>query len=300
MPAVIGTAVPHDHLGNRLTVHIGNTFIDGGGPAPLPYVAGYPDNYWAELVRSSSSTALVEASLGQFAWLRTSDGEPLEQERMAASGRWFSVSDDTGEPDFVVRIGSTIHTYRFRKAGAQWIPSDAGIAINDINWNGQITHRFFTNGVAPAVDSYSVARTIDRVFGNTPASGGGNVTPDTFVRNGATWQVWQVIPFIGTSVASNTGDCRLHLRDTSKSVAANQLADMPDRITLSSEDGQTADWTGLPWQFTRPTSNAKFGTAGNNRRSIDYEPVRDVSGQSPSQAGLSSTNHSFTLTLEWD
>ena len=106
---------------------------DAGEPQPVI-------TYFADLVRSTSSTSLIENAGGIFVWLRTSDGNPLEQERFAAN-RWFSVRDDTDEPDFVVRIGSSVNVYRFRMQGGPWLPSNDGIGINGINWRGQSTYR---------------------------------------------------------------------------------------------------------------------------------------------------------------
>ena len=151
---------------------------------------------------------------------------------------------------------------------------------------------------APSGDSYSLDRTLDRSFGTTPASGGGNVSPQTFEHEGATWQVWQVIPFLGNTVVSGDriGDCRVQLRDRSIGRNQMQLADMPDRIVISGDA-----FIGLPWEFTRPTSNAKFtspGSGNSARRAIDYEPVHSPAS-SPANAGIAQ-GESFTITIHFD
>lgn len=151
--------------------------------------------------------------------------------------------------------------------------------------------------------SYSIRRTLDRTFGNgdTPASGGGNTTPDTFSHNGATWQIWQVIPFLGQGTfPPEIGDCRVHIRDTSKNRGQNLLADMPTRIVLSKGAADNADWVGLPWEFTRPgpTEPSKFtspGSGNSARRSVDYEPVRSHRATAASE-GIAQ-GETFTLTL---
>ena len=150
----------------------------------------------------------------------------------------------------------------------------------------------------PTGDSYSLMRTLDRSFGTTPASGGGNLQPQTFEHDDDTWQVWQVIPFLGNTVVSGDriGDCRVQLRDTSIGRNQMQLADMPDRVTIESDV-----FNGTPWEFTRPTSNAKFsspGSGNNARRAIDYEPVHSPAA-SPSAAGIAQ-GETFTVTLHFD
>ena len=177
---------------------------------------------------------------------------------------------------------------------------------------GAIGGQKFTRGViggakfGPATGSnYSIARTLDRSFsnGSTPASGGGNVSPDIFDHNGQSWEVWQVIPFLGQGVVAGDaiGDCRVQLRNRAIGRNAMQLADMPARITLSAASGQTADWVGLPWEFTRPTSGTKFtspGSGNNARRAIDYEPVRNHLANAATE-GIAQ-GETFTITLYFD
>ena len=146
----------------------------------------------------------------------------------------------------------------------------------------------------PADAGITINRTLDRSFGNgvTPASGGGNVEPDRFVHEGANWELWQVIPFLGPGIAT-VGDCRVQLRNRDKSRGQNLLTDMPVRVVIAGND-----WTGLPWTFTRPTANNKFNnvSSGNSgRKGIDYEPVHNI-GTSPAAVGIAE-DESFTITL---
>ena len=158
----------------------------------------------------------------------------------------------------------------------------------------------------PAGDSYAIAMTIDRTWGSgaaaTPGAGGGNVQPKTFTHDSENWELWQVVPFLGSAVGGSTlGDCRIQLRNRDENRGSMQLADMPDRIVLSAESGQTADWTGLPWTFNRPSANSKFSNVGSGnsaRKGIDYEPVHAI-GASPTAVGIAQ-GETFTITLHWD
>ena len=131
------------------------------------------------------------------------------------------------------------------------------------------------NNFISTAPSYEVERTLDRTFSNSsPASGGGNVTPDTFTHEGNTWQLWQVIPYLGQGVvpSSRFGQCRIHLRNRAVSRGAMQLSDMPSQLILTH-----GSWEGSPWVFNRPTSDATFTTPGRGdsaRRSLDYIPAR--------------------------
>ena len=153
---------------------------------------------------------------------------------------------------------------------------------------------------ADAASRFSIDRTLDRTFTDTPASGGGNVSPDTFEYNGQTWEVWQVVPFLGAAVSSaGVGRCRVHLRNRAVNRGSMQLTDMPRQIIISAVGAQTADWTGLPWTFNRPASGATFTSPGSGnaaRRSLDYDPVRNVAGQTPAGAGVAQ-GETFTATL---
>lgn len=153
----------------------------------------------------------------------------------------------------------------------------------------------------PAGDSYTFQRTLDRTWGSgpnaTPGSGGGNVDPQRFTHNGNAWELWQVVPYLGSTVGPTTvGDCRIQLRNRDVSRGQNQLTDMPDRIELI-----RTGWVGSPWAFTRPTANNKFtnvGSGNSARKGIDYEPSRTV-GANPQAEGIAQ-GQDFTVILYWD
>ena len=144
---------------------------------------------------------------------------------------------------------------------------------------------------------YRLSRTIDRTFTDTPASGGGNVAPQTFTHEGNTWQCWQVIPFLGSGVGPpSVGDCRVQLRNRGLSRGQNILEDMPSRVVLTQ-----SGWTNSPWEFTRPTASNKFtspGSGNNARRAIDYEPVRSP-GSTPAAEGVAMGDN-FTIDLYFE
>ena len=148
-------------------------------------------------------------------------------------------------------------------------------------------------------------RTMDRVFsGTTPASGGGNVPPSVFTHEGNEWRLYQVIPFLGQGVvpANRNGHLRVHLRDRSVNRGEMTLASMPDRIEISG-----ASWTGLPWTFKKPTSEATFTNAGSGnaaRKSLDYIPDRQPLA-SASASGISldtspQNRETFVIKLFFD
>ena len=100
----------------------------------------YPGGYWAELVRSSSPLTLSPTSAGSYVWLRTSDGEPLQQQRRDTI--WRNLIYDAGEPYYLASANER-RPYRFRKTGENWLPSDAGVIFRDISWPGNGIYRFF-------------------------------------------------------------------------------------------------------------------------------------------------------------
>lgn len=156
----------------------------------------------------------------------------------------------------------------------------------------------------PIVPSYTFARMLDRAWGSgagtTPGSGGGNVSPDEFQHEGNRWQLYQVVPFIGAAVsAAGVGRCRVHLRNRGVNRGAMTLGSMPSRIIISATAGQTADWTDLPWEFIRPATGATFSNPGSGnsaRKSLDYNPVRNIGGLNPTSAGVA-RGETFTVTL---
>ena len=158
---------------------------------------------------------------------------------------------------------------------------------------------------APSGDTYSFTRTLERTFSGHPAWGGGNVNNNPagnrradFVHEGANWELWQVIPFDGPAISGVLGACRVHLRNRDKNRGQNLLTDAPDRITLSG-----ADWTGLPWTFTRTTNGSQFtNVASGNaaRKAVTYIADRTVSpGATPASVGIAQ-GETFTITLHFD
>lgn len=142
----------------------------------------------------------------------------------------------------------------------------------------------------------TLSRTLDRTWGQTIGSGGGNVEPDRFVYEGNNWEVWQVVPYLAGVGERQRGDCRVHFRNRDVNRGAMQLTDLPARIVLSG-----ADWTGLPWEFTRPTANNKFtnvGSGNSARKGADYE--RDIPDRSITPASLGiAQGETFTLEIFW-
>lgn len=156
--------------------------------------------------------------------------------------------------------------------------------------------------VFSAASRYDFTRTLDRSFGSgagiTPASGGGNVSPQEFEHDGEDWELWQVVPFLGSGVSPVTvGDARVHLRNRSKSRGTNELGEMPAEIILT-----RSGWSDSPWRFTRPTASNKFSNAGSGnsaRKQIDYEPVRTIAGgDTPTSEGIVQ-GQEFMATLIW-
>lgn len=160
-----------------------------------------------------------------------------------------------------------------------------------------------------ATPTFSFSRTLERTFSGHPAWGGGNVQDNAvgnrradFTKGGENWEVWQVIPFDGPAISGVLGACRLHLRNRSKNRGQNLLADMPTRVVLSAGAGNTADWIGLPWSFTRSTNQSLFMNvaSGNSaRKSVTYIADR---ASIPANAGLAgiAQGESFTFTLQFD
>ena len=154
---------------------------------------------------------------------------------------------------------------------------------------------------APVVPSYAASRALDRVVSGHPAWGGGNVGAAAFdfVHDGSRFRVYQVLPFDGPAVGGVLGACRIHIRNRDKGRGQNTLAEMPSRLTLSAEAGDTADWTGLPWSFTRSTNPAHFSNAGSGgtaRKQVTYIADRASVGASPAAVGID-RGESFTFTL---
>ena len=148
----------------------------------------------------------------------------------------------------------------------------------------------------PPPPTYSATRTLDRSFSGFPAWGGGNVDAQRFdfSHNGEDWELWQVVPFDGAAIGGGLGNCRIQLRNRSKNRGQNTLAEMPTSIVL-----RGADWTGLPWTFTRTTNGSQFTNvaSGNSaRKAVAYIPDRANPGTSPSNVGIQQ-GESFTIDL---
>ena len=156
--------------------------------------------------------------------------------------------------------------------------------------------------------SFAFSRTLDRTFSGHPAWGGGNVNQGAmgnrraeFVHEGDNWEMWQAIPFDGPAISGVLGACRVHLRNRGKSRGQNTLEEMPARIVLSAEGGDTADWAGLPWSFMRTTNPAQFVNvaSGNSaRKAVTYLADRANPGASPAAVGIAQ-GESFTITLHF-
>ena len=158
---------------------------------------------------------------------------------------------------------------------------------------------------------YAFTRTIERAFSGHPAWGGGNVNNNPvgnrridFVHEGVNWEVWQILPFDGPAVGGVLGACRVQLRNRDKSRGQNTLAEMPAKVTLSG-----ADWSGLPWTFTRTSAAAQFTNVGSGqgaRKAVTYIADRVISaGATPASVGIADPTQpgqdgeSFTIRLEF-
>ena len=149
--------------------------------------------------------------------------------------------------------------------------------------------------------SYSFTRTLERAFSGFPAWGGGNVNDNAagnrridFVHEGTNWELWQIVPFDGPAIGGVLGACRLQFRNRDKSRGTNTLEEMPSRVTLSG-----ADWTGLPWTFTRTTSGSQFtnvGSGNSARKAVTYIADRASVGASPAAVGIAQ-GESFTIEI---
>ena len=164
-----------------------------------------------------------------------------------------------------------------------------------------------SQAAAPKPDA-SFTRTIERAFSGHPAWGGGNVNNNAvgnrradFVHEGTNWEMWQIVPFDGPAIGGVLGACRVQFRNRDKSRGANTLEEMPARVRLSG-----ADWTGLPWTFTRTTAAAQFTNVGSGngaRKAVTYIADRDVAGLTPAGVGIADPTQagvdgeSFTIEL---
>ena len=173
-------------------------------------------------------------------------------------------------------------------------PTTAGtgtITITATNSAGSDTYTIaYTITAASMDDEYSLDMTLDRTFpGGTPAAGPNVGSQPTFVHDGDTYQIWQVIPNINpATVAGAGGRCRLQATIIGQAAQTVELSDFPDELELSH-----SGWTGSPWRFARPTSG--ITTAGGNRRVVDYTPV----GRTPSTPAADGVAQGQTFTAKF-
>ena len=194
----------------------------------------YPAGYWAELVRSSSSTALVESNTGTHIWLRTSDGEPLEQNhRSSSSGSWIVESDDTEEPDRINIRSAARQFQRFRKSGESYIPSNNGIRVSPITsipWGGASTYRFFTQEGPPSFDD----PTGDAIMGTVGTAIPAVTVPEA---NGFPKPTYAAVGSLPTGISFNIGTRVLSFDETKIEAGTGT-------ITIRATNSQgIADWT---------------------------------------------------------
>lgn len=120
----------------------------------------YPAGYWAELVRSSSSSSLVEDAAGTHVWFRSNSNGTIF-ENIFLAGVW-QASGSFRPPESIGQINvSTLH--RWRLAGEAYLPSANGIALNAVSWSGA-TYRLITvpaGNVAPTCSIETPAQTVD-------------------------------------------------------------------------------------------------------------------------------------------
>ena len=164
---------------------------------------------------------------------------------------------------------------------------------------------------AGAAPGYRFTRKTERAFSGIAAWGGGNVNNNAvgnrridFVHEGTNWECWQIIPFDAVVLGGVHGACRLQLRNRDKGRGQNLLSEMPSRVRLSG-----ADWTGLPWSFTRTVNSSEFQNVGSGnaaRVAVSYHADRDVTGLTPSGVGIANPaqagvdGESFTIELFFD
>ena len=163
----------------------------------------YPQGYWAELVRSNSSSVLTFRDDGFYIWLRTSDGEPLEQQILrsgASGGVWEDVADDTGEPDYLTVLNGS--TWRFRKAGEDWIPSDNGVSLvaSVFTDNFFRAYRFFEVPAAPVTTVAANAGNDKTVASGGKVTLGGAILVTNGV--GATTYAWTRVSGAGGALSA--------------------------------------------------------------------------------------------------
>lgn len=329
MPSIIGTAVPHDHTGKRLAVSIGAQVIEDGGlprqridiPAARFQSAGAA-RVWTYAERGTRTSLMLPAidevfrRPGEPAFLRSVEINPRTllafspvTRQTGAVADVSDLSDDWESRGYLtLRAGTASLTVTPDDTMASYVrwnePAETIGAFHDTltgaSGSTALTVELGLNAEPPE-RSYAFSRALDRVFSGHPAWGGGNVGAQAFdfVHEGARFRVYQVLPFDGPAVGGVLGACRIHIRNRDKGRGQNTLEEMPARLTLSAEGADTADWTGLPWSFTRTTNPAQFtnaGSGGTARKQVTYIADRASVGASPAAVGIARPE-SFTTTL---
>ena len=212
-----------------------------GGNEYFSAVLSYPLGYWAELVRSSSSAGLNLDANGNNFWLRTSDGEPLEQQIALDNGFgtgaaiWADQAGDLNEPDFVGFINQN-RWYRSRKTGLPWIPADAGIRVlAALPWVGPVYRYYWNRDVTQPLHTFLM--TVGQSGGAAGASRGYN-QPAGFgaIQAGSTATYTTPLP-------GHKSVTVIHCRRVNGNInfalsgAANAAADFPTRIVATKTTG---------------------------------------------------------------
>lgn len=243
----------------------------------------YPAGYWAELVRSSSSNSLVETTSAGFVWLRTSDGEPLEQEYLR-SGTFQASTLDTTEPDQLNYLdssgGGTVLrptvstagvTWRFRKAGEAWIPSANGILITSITWNGA-SHRFFS---VPATTQLLNISSADTQIANISLG----ETAIQIVSLGET-TIWQAastptFPQELTEFTITAGSVNANRQGYAPSVSVGSLTSAADTVQFTGKSGTTRTVNAI---FTLSTTSLRLAASSGTPSNDMPHEIRIVTG----------------------
>ena len=213
---------------------------------------------------------------GTNVWLRTSDGEPLEQQFFSQNTRrWINQVEDLDEPDYVT-ISTASNPWRARKPDLPWIPSDNGITISSSTFTDGVL-RFFEVGdgsIPEPVPSKTHDYTIttgaqDGIIGWWDNNIGSIDTGNTFdLPDGTNVRIRQSM-----LVAS-----RFRFLVNGSNRAEDQF---PDRVKITDDDAMSV------WE--NPESRNQYGQ-GTGR---DYNLTN---GANP----FTAANKSLSIRLEWD
>ena len=241
--------------------------------------SGYGVNYWVELVRSSSSGSIVESATGDNIWLRTSDGEPLEQQGARSAGEtWHDnfYGADTAEPDIIRTISNAREqVWRAQKTGEAWLPSASGIRLRTIPWGGHTTYRVYDNAFN---------------FGALTANGELTVTPgDTIayrVGDGSITLTYSTGP-AAPSFADDTGDAQTWERGTAITQIVVPAASGNPKPTYAAQGALPAGIT-----YTAP------GASDDHGGTIQGTPTALGSGTITIRATNTQGNDDWTVAFE--